>query len=193
MSRRYRVGVIGFAHMHVNELVDRFVATGRADIVAAADTVPATPSLITVEGSRTANLLRTLALPNAPARYADWRAMLAREALDIAILCPEISEHAEVAEAVAAAGAHIVTEKPLAATLADALRMQAAARAAGVSLATNWPITWRPAIRRVKALIDAGAIGTVWQMKWRNNPSLGPLAHGSTHPGSTTIGLVSDA
>ncbi len=192
MTRRYRVGVIGFAHMHVNELVDRFVATGRADIVAAADTVPATPSLTAVEGSRTANLRRALALPNGPARYTDWRAMLAAEALDIAILCPEISQHAEVAEAVAAAGVHIVTEKPMAATLADALRMQAAARAAGVSLATNWPITWRPAIRRVKALIDAGAIGSVWQMNWRNNPSLGPLAHGSTHPGSTTIGLVSD-
>jgi hypothetical protein len=33
-ARRYRVGVIGFAHMHVNELVERFIASGRADIVA---------------------------------------------------------------------------------------------------------------------------------------------------------------
>jgi glucose-fructose oxidoreductase len=191
--KRYRVGVIGFAHMHVNELVDRFVATGRADIVAVADTVPATPSLTTVEGSRSANLLRAMGLPNGPHRDADWRAMLAREALDIAILCPEISQHAEVAEAVAAAGVPIVTEKPMAGTLADAQRMAAAAQAAGVALATNWPTTWRPAIRRVKDLIDDGAIGDVWQLKWRNNPSLGPLAHGSTHPGATTIGLVSEA
>ena len=28
-GKSYRVGVIGFAHMHVNELVDRFIATGR--------------------------------------------------------------------------------------------------------------------------------------------------------------------
>ena len=62
-GKSYRVGVIGFAHMHVNELVDRFAATGRSPIVACADTVPRMPSLTTVEGSRQANLERTLALP----------------------------------------------------------------------------------------------------------------------------------
>jgi hypothetical protein len=34
MARRYRVGVVGFAHMHVNELVERLAATGRCDFVA---------------------------------------------------------------------------------------------------------------------------------------------------------------
>jgi glucose-fructose oxidoreductase len=189
----YRVGVIGFAHMHVNELVDRFIATGRAEIVACADTVPAVPSLTTVEGSRRANLARTLAGPWAPRGYDDYRTMLAEERLDIVIMCPEISVHAEVAEAVAAAGAHIVTEKPMAATLADGRRMAAAAERAGVALVTNWPITWRPAIRRVKALLGEGAIGEVFGFRWRNGASLGPLAHGSTHPGNTVIGLVSNA
>ena len=72
MSRQsrktYRIGVIGFAHMHVNELIDRFVATGRAEIVACADTVPRTPSTITVEGSRTANLARAHGGPGLPRR-----------------------------------------------------------------------------------------------------------------------------
>lgn len=193
-GRRYRVGVIGFAHMHVNELVERFATSGRADIVACADTVPRTPSLTAVEGSRRANLARALALPGGPTAYDDWRALLAHERLDIAIFCPEISQHGDVAEAIARHGAHMLTEKPMAGSMADARRMEDAARAAGVALATNWPITWRPAIRRVKALLDAGTIGTVFQMKWRNGPSLGPLAHGSTHPGATVVsGLVSDA
>ena len=194
MSRpAYRVGVIGFAHMHVNDLVDRFAATGRSPIVACADTIPATPSLITVEGSRNANLARALAGADRPTHYADYRAMLAEAGLDIVIMCPEIAVHAEIAEAVAAAGAHIVTEKPMAGSLADARRMVAAAAAAGVVLATNWPITWRPAIRRARELLAAGAIGDVFQFKWRNGPSLGPLAHGSAHPGNTVIGLVSQA
>ncbi|MCC6717648.1 MAG: hypothetical protein IT555_07180, partial [Acetobacteraceae bacterium] len=60
MPNRYRTGVIGFAHMHVNELVDRLAATGRCDFTAIADTIPATPTLTTVEGSRRANLARTL-------------------------------------------------------------------------------------------------------------------------------------
>ena len=120
--------------------------------------------------------------------------MLRAEKLDIAILCPENARHAEVAEAAAQHGVHMVTEKPMAASLEDALRMKSAAETAGVALAVNWPITWSPAIRRLKELLDAGAIGDVWELKWRNGASLGPLAHGSVHPGATVVsGEVTDA
>jgi glucose-fructose oxidoreductase len=192
MSRRFRVGVVGFAHMHVNELVERLAATGRCDFVAVADTVPATPSLTEVEGSRRANLVRALGAPGGARHLADWRGVVG-EKPDILVFCPEISRHAEVAEAAAAAGIHLLTEKPLAGTLADADRMIAAAGKAGVALVTNWPITWRPAVRRAKDIIDSGEIGAVVQFRWRNMASLGPLAHGSSHPGATTIGLVSEA
>ena len=187
-----RVGVIGFAHMHVNELVDRFVQCGRARIVACADTQPRTPSRTRVEGSRHANLMRALAAPGEPRAYRDYREMLDKEELDIVIMCPENARHGEVAEAAASHGAHILTEKPMAARLDEARRMAAAARKAGVTLAVNWPVTWLPQFRRLKELVEAGAIGEVWELKWRNGASLGPLAHGSLHPGSTTIGLVSD-
>ena len=96
----YRVGVIGFAHMHVNELVDRFVQCGRAPIVACADTEPRTPSRTRVEGSRYANLARALAAPGDPRAYRDYREMLDKEDLDIVIMCPENARHGEVAEAV---------------------------------------------------------------------------------------------
>jgi predicted dehydrogenase len=193
-GKSYRIGVIGFAHMHVNALVDQFIATGRAEIVACADTQPRTPSMTTVEGSRQANLKRTLAAPSAPRLYRDYHEMLKAEQLDVAILCPENAQHAEVAEAVARQNVHMVTEKPMAAGLEDALRMTSAVEKAGVSLAVNWPITWQPSIRRAKELLDGGAIGDVWELKWRNGASLGPLAHGSTHPGATIVsGLVSDA
>jgi predicted dehydrogenase len=188
------VGVIGFAHMHVNELVDRFVASGRANIVALADTIPRTPSTTDVEGSRRANLKRTLAAPGGPREYKDYREMLAAEKLDIAILCPENARHAEVAEAVAAHGVQMVTEKPMASRLDEALRMKSAAEKAGVALAVNWPITWMPAFRRLKELVDGDAIGEVLELKWRNGDSLGPLAHGSSHPGATIVsGEVSNA
>ncbi len=136
IGKAYRVSVIGFAHMHVNELVDRFIAAGRAEIVACAD--PRTPSLTTVEGSRQANLKRTLAAPGGSRFYQDYHAMLQAEGLDIAILCPENAQHADVAEAAAGRGVHIVTEKPMAARLDGALRMATAAEKAGVALAVNW-------------------------------------------------------
>ena len=127
-GKSYRVGVIGFAHMHVNELVDRFAATGRSPIVACADTVPRMPSLTRVEGSRQANLGRALALPSNPRRYEDYRELLAAERLDIVILCPENARHSEIAQEVAELGAHVVAEKPMAATLDGARSMAAAAR-----------------------------------------------------------------
>lgn len=192
--KSYRVGVIGFAHMHVNELVDRFAATGRSPIVACADTSTVTPSLTTVEGSRRANLKRTLAVANAPRLYEDYRELLAAERLDIVILCPENARHAEITKAAVERGVYVVTEKPMADTLAAARAMAALAKAAGVTLVVNWPVAWSPAFRTLKSLVDEKAIGDLWELKWRNPASLGPLAHGSLHPGDTVIsGAVSDA
>ena len=193
-QRSYRVGVIGFAHMHVNELVDRFAATGRSPIVACADTIPSTPSLTTVEGSRRANLKRTLALESSPRFYDDYRKLLATERLDIVILCPENARHEEITKAAAEHGVHVLTEKPMSVSLDGARAMADAAKKAGVKLAVNWPIVWSPAFRALKKLVEEKAIGDLWELKWRNPASLGPLAHGSLHPGDTVIsGTVSDA
>jgi predicted dehydrogenase len=73
----------------------------------------------------------------------------------------------------------MVTEKPMAATLSGALRMVRSARANGVSLMVNWPTTWWPAVRKMKELIDDGAIGEPWEVKWRNGASMGPLSYTS--------------
>ncbi len=43
----------------------------------------------------------------------------------------------------------------------------------------NWPTTWSPAIRAARELIASGTIGTVWEVRWRNGASLGPLAYGT--------------
>jgi len=178
MDRIYRVGVIGFAHMHVNTLIDSFNALPNVSWVACADTVPLVPSISTEPATRRANLRRAHEEIGIPKVYADYPEMLARESLDIVIFCPENALHAEVAEAVAAHGIHMLTEKPMAASLAQALRMVRAAKANDVVLAINWPTTWSPAIRTMKALLDAGTIGDLLEVKWRNGASMGPLAYG---------------
>ena len=186
-KKTYRLGVIGFAHMHVNELIAQFIALKQVQLVFCADTVPRIPSLTDVEGSRKANLKRALEAAGPPREYSSYREMLDTEDLDIVIFCPEIVRHAEIAEALAERGIHMLTEKPMAGSMPDALRMVSAARHAGVVLMVNWPTTWRPWIRKVKDLIDADEIGDVWELKWRNGPSLGPLAVGSLHPGDTVV------
>jgi predicted dehydrogenase len=177
MNKTYRLGVIGFAHMHVNTLIDRFDDLPNVAWVACADTVPAVEPFSAKPSSRRANVKRAQEQTGIPKVYADYREMLEKEAFDIMIFCPENARHGEVAEAVAAKGIHMVTEKPMAEDLSGALRMVRAARANDVELMINWPTTWRPHIRAMKRLIDDDAIGDVWEIKWRNGPSMGPLAY----------------
>ena len=190
MKQSYRVGVIGFAHMHVNELISKFGEHSQTKWVACADTVPRRPSLTDIPGSRRANLKRALESSGIPRSYDDYREMLDSEDFDIMICCPENTRHAEVAEAVADRGIHVVLEKPIASTLPEALQIVRAIRRNNVELLVNWPTTWRPWVMKVKELIEGGEIGEVWQVKWRNGPSLGPLAFGSTHPGDTVVTAV---
>jgi predicted dehydrogenase len=178
MSRTHRVGVIGFAHMHVNGMIDSFAALPNVEWVACADAVPAVPSISEEDSTRKANLKRAMDHTGIPKAYDGYREMLDAEECDIIVFCPENARHGEVAEAIAAAGSHMMTEKPMAASLGEALRMTRAADAAGVSLMVNWPITWSPAIRKMKELLDSGVVGDAWEVKWRNGASMGPLAYG---------------
>lgn len=178
MSQTYRVGVIGFAHMHVNTLIDRFDELPNVEWVACADTVPEVPTISEERGTRRANLERAQEHTGIPEVYEDYREMLEQESFDVVIFCPENARHAEVAEAIASAGVHMVTEKPMAASLSGALQMVRAAKAADVELMINWPTTWNPAIRKMRGLIEEGVVGDLWEVKWRNGASMGPLAYG---------------
>ena len=182
MTKRYRLGVIGFAHMHINELMRTFGEVPSAEWVACADTRPSRPELVEARFTRDWNKRHAHEDIGIPKVYDDYREMLDRERFDLVLFCPENSRHGEVAEAIAAHGANMVTEKPMAASLPEALRMARAATAAGVTLAVNWPTTWSASVRTAHRLVRQGAIGDVWEVKWRAG-SMGPLSHGSTHPG----------
>jgi len=179
MAKTYRVGAIGFAHMHINHLLDEFAKLPNVEWVACADNTPDRPSISTKRSTRAANVKHAHEVIGIPKVYDCYHEMLEKEELDIVVFCPENAKHGEVAEAIAAKGIHMVTEKPPSASLSDALRMVRAADFAGVKLMINWPSTWNPAIRKVKDLIESGIIGDVWEVKWRNGASMGPLAYGT--------------
>ena len=177
MSKTYRVGAIGFAHMHINHLLDEFKKLPNVEWVACADTVPAVRPLSAKPSTRAANLRYAQEVVGIPKIYGDYRGLLEQERLDIVVFCPENARHEEVAAAIAGHGVHMLTEKPMAATLSQALGMVRAAQAHNVSLMVNWPTTWDRSVRKMKALIDQGVIGQVWEIKWRNVASMGPLAY----------------
>jgi predicted dehydrogenase len=108
--------------------------------------------------------------------FTDYRQCLERTKPDIAILCPATARHAEYVEKVAQFGVHILVEKPMAASLADADAMIRAMEAAGKTLVVNWPLAWYPTHRTTKRLIDEGMIGDVIEVHYYDG-NRGPLYH----------------
>ena len=182
MSKIYRIGVIGFAHMHINHLIERFAAHPQAELVACADTPALVPELRAAHYTRAWNLRHALDDLGVPKSYDDYQEMLEQEKIDIVICCAENAQHPAVVEACAQHGVHVIIEKPMAASLQDGLQMARTARAAGIELIVNWPTTWQPASHKAKQLIDSGAIGRVLTVKFRGG-HLGPLGSGVSHPG----------
>jgi myo-inositol 2-dehydrogenase/D-chiro-inositol 1-dehydrogenase len=86
--------------------------------------------------------------------------LLGRPDIDaVAIVVPN-HLHAEVGVAALEAGKHVLLEKPMATTVADCDRLIAAARAAGRVLTIGHELRLSAQYGRIKALIDAGDIGT---------------------------------
>ena len=105
--------------------------------------------------------------------FADVAAMLAKARPDAVLLATPHPLHAEAAILAAESGAHVLVEKPLAASLRDSDAMLDAARAAGVTLGVISQRRFYEPVLRMKAAIDAGKIGRpalgVFQMySWRD-------------------------
>jgi predicted dehydrogenase len=92
-------------------------------------------------------------------RYTSVDELLEREAPDIVVVATPNDLHHQVVTAALEAGAHVACEKPLALRLADARSMARRADELGRRHLTCF--TWRflPAVRLVRELLDAGAIG----------------------------------
>lgn len=73
--------------------------------------------------------------------------------------------HAEYTQAAAAAGKHVLCEKPLARTLEEAEAMIAACRQAGVHLGTAFMMRFHPVHQAIHQLVAAGTIGTPLQAR----------------------------
>jgi predicted dehydrogenase len=94
----------------------------------------------------------------------DWRSVIARDDIDIVDICAPGWMHAEIAIAALEAGKHVLVEKPLANTLAEAELMTAAAaaaRARGIQSMIGFNYRRVPALALARELISEGRLGTV--------------------------------
>ncbi|MFC9894806.1 Gfo/Idh/MocA family protein [Nocardia sp. NPDC127579] len=94
----------------------------------------------------------------------DWRALLERDDVDLIDICTPGDTHAEIALAALAAGKHVLCEKPLANSVAQAQAMAAAAeRAARDGVRSMVGFTYRrvPALALARDLVARGRLGAI--------------------------------
>ena len=91
--------------------------------------------------------------------------LLARTDIDAVVVATPVPSHRPLVEAAAVAGKHVLVEKPMTATRADADAMVAAADAAGVRLGVVSQHRFRGAPMAAKAAIDTGTIGAVRMLR----------------------------
>ena len=122
--------------------------------------------------------------------YQHPEELLAQEKPDGVIIATPNHMHASVAEVCAAHGVHMLVEKPIADTLADAQRIVRSAKAAGVQVLVGHHRRHNPLIAETRRLIAQGAVGrligisVLWtirkpddyfQVTWRSQrPNGGP-------------------
>lgn len=94
----------------------------------------------------------------------DWRRLIARADIDIIDICTPGDSHAEIAVAALAAGKHVLCEKPLANSVAEAREMRdaaVAARSTGVRAMCGFTYRRVPALALLRKMIAVGRLGQI--------------------------------
>ncbi len=107
-----------------------------------------------------------------PHATTDYTELLSRADIDaVSVVTPDFL-HREVAVAACEAGKHVLIEKPMATTVADAQVIADAAKANGVTLMVDFHNRWNPAMYAIKSAIEAGEVGEPQMMTLRLNDTI---------------------
>lgn len=97
--------------------------------------------------------------------YTDWQALVADPQIDLFDNCGAHHLHTDPSIAALEAGKHVICEKPLALTAADARRMVEAADRAGTKHMCGFNYRFLPAVRFARELIERGLLGDIYHFR----------------------------
>ncbi|MDK3257928.1 Gfo/Idh/MocA family protein [Blastococcus capsensis] len=151
------VGLIGYAfmgaaHSHAWRTAPRFFD------------LPLEPRLAVLAGRNPAAVTEAAGRLGWSATETDWRRVIERDDVDLVDVCTPGDTHAEIAIAALEAGKHVLCEKPLANSVAEAEAMaEAAAKAAARGVRSMVGFTYRrvPAIGLARRLVAEGRLGQI--------------------------------
>jgi predicted dehydrogenase len=144
------IGVLSFAHYHANFWSEVFVSRGMLAGVWD-DDLP--------RGMEAAQRFGV-------GHYPDLDALLAR--CTAVAICSETARHTELIERAARYGLAVLTEKPLAASLADGERIARIVRSHGLVFMQSFPKRFDPASQYLKSLVDSEALGRLSLVRIRH-------------------------
>jgi len=151
MNRRVRIGLIG----------SQFISSIHAQSLRLSPQA----ELWAVASPTAGNAARFAAQHEIPHFFTDYRQMLAMEELDLVVIGAPNDLHCTMTVDCAAAGKHVVVEKPLCLNLADADRMIDSCRQANVKLMYAEELCFAPKYVRLKELLASGALGSAVLLK----------------------------
>ena len=103
-----------------------------------------------------------------PEIATQWRDVLARRDIDAVVIATPDDTHCEIACAAAEAGKAILLQKPMGRSVAECLRVIAAARRAGVFLQVSFMHRYFEEVLRARVLLDEGKTGKLLSVRMRN-------------------------
>lgn len=173
--------IIGFSHMHVNEVALYIKECPDMELVAVAD-VPSTAEPLPPLRYTTVWNLENVAKNYCSNVYTDYERMLDETNPDIAFILSENAQKPAIVESCAKRGVNVSIEKPIAVSLKEAKRIEASVKRYGIEAVVNWPVLWREYILKMKAALDARIVGEPVKLRYINGHT-GPLGKGAKHRG----------
>lgn len=146
-----KVGLIGGGGIASAHIRGYATHADRIAITAVADAVPETA--------------RRRAAELGAQSFTDYRQLLAETDVDAVDICLPHHLHRDAIVAAAQAGKHILCEKPLCLSAAEATTVQDAVSAAGVTLMCAHNQLFLPTVAAAKALLDSGRLGRVYEVR----------------------------
>ena len=114
--------------------------------------------------------------------YTDWHGLVEDERLSVFDNAAADEAHVQPTLAFIAAGKHVVCEKPLARSAADASAMWKAAEKAGVKHLCCYNYRFVPAVQLARNMLRGGGLGEVYEARFRYSQSWSPMSDSPTAP-----------
>lgn len=156
-----KIGILSFAHHHGEAYISNLRRMDNVELLGVADDD-------TTRGE-------ALAKQHEARYFPSYEALLEAKP-DGVIICTENNRHRSLVEMAASCGVHVLCEKPIATTHADAKAIVDVCSQAGIVLMTAFPMRFSVPLLEIKARLDNGDFGNVYCFNATNQGEL-PTKH----------------